>query len=365
MNELSIPTDHQHFQIKPGERSGLPVMIGVHSTLLGPAIGGLRIKPYLRNSDAVADVLRLSQAMTVKAAAIDNGTGGGKTVVPLPFGMELSPALKDAILLDVADHVHALGGIYHVGPDVGTGEADMDAIRRRTPYVGGFSKQAGGAGGTTYGTFIGLDTAIRTAVLEVLRAKSMAGLHVSVVGLGGIGSLIARSYAAEGARLSVSDIDDSRRELADELGADWLAPNEAMTVSCDVLAPCALGGVLTSDNVHLLASQVICGAANNQLATDDVSDRLKKRGITYIPDFIANAGGLMYASGIEVHHRSAEASDAHTRATIARNVTTLLQDATERDQTTLAAAITLAENRLDAARTRFGRKRLPTGERLS
>ncbi|ABE30272.1 glu/Leu/Phe/Val dehydrogenase, dimerization domain protein [Paraburkholderia xenovorans LB400] len=302
MSELFIPTDHQHVQIKPGQRTGLPVMIGVHSTLLGPAIGGLRIKPYARGADAVADVLRLSQAMTVKAAAIDNGTGGGKAVVPLPVGSNLSASLKDAILLDVADQVHALGGIYHVGPDVGSGESDMDAIRRRTPYVGGFSKRAGGAGGTTYGTYIGLDAAIRTAVRQVLNADSLQGLHVSVVGLGGIGTLIARAYAAEGARLTVSDIDETRRPLADEIGAAWVSPEEAMTVRCDVLAPCALGGVLTREIVPRLTARVICGAANNQLATEDIADALRSRETVYVPDFIANAGGLMYASGIELHH---------------------------------------------------------------
>lgn len=354
MTELFIPTDHEIFQIKPGHRSGLPIMIGVHSTALGPAIGGLRIKQYDDSSAGIADVLRLSQAMTVKAAAIDNGSGGGKTVVPLPKGFELTPQIKEAILLDVADHVHALNGIYHVAPDVGTGPADIDVIRRRTPFVGGYSKEAGGAGGTTYGTYIGLDTAIRATVRRVMNKDTMKGLRVSIVGLGGIGTLIARDYAAEGAILTVSDIDISRKAFADEIGAKWVTPDEAMREKCDVLAPCALGGVLTQGIVPELSTTIICGAANNQLTTNDVADALKGRGITYVPDFIANAGGLMYASGIELHHRSESGSEKHTREGIARNVDLVLLDAERERVSTHVAAVDLALARLKAAGPQVG-----------
>jgi leucine dehydrogenase len=347
--DLFIPTDHEMFQIKPGRRTGLPVMIGVHSTTLGPAIGGLRIKEYDDSSAGIADVLRLSQAMTVKAAAIDNGSGGGKTVVPLPKGFVLTPQIKEAILLDVADHVHALNGIYHVAPDVGTGPADIDVIRRRTPFAGGYSKEAGGAGGTTYGTYIGLDTAIRATVKQVLGESSMKSLRVSIVGLGGIGTLIARDYAAEGAILTVSDIDLSRKAFADEIGAKWVTPDEAMLEKCDVLVPCALGGVLTREIVPELSATIICGAANNQLATNDVADSLKGRGITYVPDFIANAGGLMYASGIEFHHRSEAGSERHTRDGIARNVELVLCGAERQRGSTHVAAVDLALARLRAA----------------
>ncbi|AQH03063.1 amino acid dehydrogenase [Burkholderia sp. KK1] len=352
MSNLAIPTDHEVFQIKPGKRTGLPVMIGVHSTALGPAISGLRIKTYDDSSAGIADVLRLSQAMTLKAAAIDNGSGGGKTVVPLPKDFMLTPQIKEAILLDVADHVHALGGNYHVAPDVGTGPLDIDVIRRRTPFAGGYSKEAGGAGGTTYGTYIGLDTAIRTAVRRVLKKTSMKGSRVSIVGLGGIGTLIARDYAAEGATLTVSDIDVSRRDFAEEIGVKWVEPDEAMLADCDVLAPCALGGVLTHCKVPNLSAKIICGAANNQLATDDVADALKARGIVYVPDFIANAGGLMYASGIEFHHRSVAGSETHTREGIARNVDIVLSEAERSAISTHSAAIDLALARLDAASKR-------------
>jgi leucine dehydrogenase len=349
MTELFIPTDHEVFQIKPGKRTGLPVMIGVHSTALGPAIGGLRIKPYDDSAAGIADVLRLSQAMTVKAAAIDNGSGGGKTVVPLPKDFALTPQVKEAILLDVADHVHALGGIYHVAPDVGTGPGDIDVIRRRTPFAGGYSKEAGGAGGTTYGTYFGLDTAIRTALRQTLGTTSVKGLRISIVGLGGIGTLIARDYAKEGAILTVADIDVSRKAYAEEIGAKWVTPEEAMLAESDVLAPCALGGVLTHNIVAELSTKIICGAANNQLATDDVADALKARGIVYVPDFIANAGGLMYASGIEFHHRSESGSEKHTREGIARNVELVLRDAQGEKVSTHVAAINLALARLKAA----------------
>jgi len=346
MTELFIPTDHEHMQIKPGRRTGFPVMIGVHSTILGPAIGGLRIKHYDLASDGLADVLRLSQAMTMKAAAIDNGTGGGKTVVPIPVGVEITPALKQAVLLDVADHVHALNGMYHVAPDVGTGPADIDIIRRRTPYSGGYSKEAGGAGGTTYGTFIGLETAVRAAVAQSLGKDSMRGLTVSIVGLGGIGTLLAQTFAKEGAKLVVSDIEQSRMAFADELGATWLTPDEAMLAECDVLAPCALGGVLAPSVVANLRASIVCGAANNQLSTEEVAEQLRAREIVYVPDFIANAGGLMYASGIELHHRSEAGSDKHTRDKIAENVAQVLKQASEKGITTQESALELARQRL-------------------
>lgn len=351
MIDLFIPTDHEHFQIKPGRRTGLPVMIGVHSTVLGPAIGGLRIKHYDDSSVGIADVLRLSHAMTVKAAAIDNGTGGGKTVVPLPIGFKLTPEIKEAILLDVAEHVHSLDGMYHVAPDVGTGPADIDIIRRRTPFAGGYSKEAGGAGGTTFGTYAGLATALRAAVKAVLEKKSMNGLRISIVGLGGIGTLLAKDYAKEGAILTVSDIDLSRKSFADEIGAKWATPEEALLASCDVLSPCALGGIITRENVGTLSTKIICGAANNQLTTDDVADALKARGIVYIPDFIANAGGLMYASGIELHHRSEMGSQRHTRDSIARNVQLVLRVSNSEGISTQLAAVNIAQARLQAART--------------
>jgi len=346
VSELFIPTDHELFQIKPGRRTGLPVMIGVHSTTLGPAIGGLRIKTYEDGIDGIADVLRLSQAMTVKAAAIDNGSGGGKTVVPLPKDFVVTPQSKEAILLDVADHVHSLGGIYHVAPDVGTGPADIDIIRRRTPFAGGYSKEAGGAGGTTYGTYIGLDAAIRTAVKHVLKKNTLKGVRVSIVGLGGIGTLIARDYAAEGANLTVSDIDQSRKAYADEIGANWVSPEEAMVADCEVLAPCALGGGLTHAIVPQLSTKIVCGAANNQLATEDVANLLRRRDIAYVPDFIANAGGLMYASGIEFHHRTESRSKIHTTEGITRNVELVLAIAERENVSTHLAALDLAHARL-------------------
>lgn len=346
MYELHIPTDHEHVQVKPGRRTGLPVIIAVHSTVLGPAVGGLRLKHYERSSDGLLDALRLSQAMTMKAAAIDNRTGGGKAVVPLPLDLTLTEPLREAVLLDVADHVHALDGIYYAAPDVGTGPEDIDVIRRRTRYCGGYSKKAGGAGGTTFGTYIGLETALRSAVRQVLGTDSLSGLRIVIVGLGGVGTLIAQACAAEGATLVLSDIDESRKTLADELGASWLKPEDAMVVGCDVLMPCALGGVLSQDVITRLNTKIICGAANNQLASDELAIALRERNIVYVPDFIANAGGLMYASAIEFQQRSETDAEQHTRSCIARNVALILQQSLSNKKSTLNAALMLANARL-------------------
>lgn len=351
MSILQIPTDHEHVQMNPGRRSGLPVMIGIHSTTLGPAIGGLRIKHYATPFEGMVDCMRLSQAMTYKAAAIDNGTGGGKAVVPLPEGMTMTPEVKQAILLDVAEQIQALQGAYIAGPDVGTGPEDMDFLFRRTPWAGGRSAAAGGAGGTTEGTFAGLESAIETAAEVALSATSMRGLRVTIVGLGGIGTLLARSLHVKGASLLLSDIDVSKQELARELGAQWCSPGDAMLAECDVLAPCALGGVLTPALVEQLQCRVICGGANNMLTDDSVAALLLARGIDYVPDFIANAGGLMYASGVEVHRRSASDAMQHTRTGIARNVRTVLRTSKYGGRNTVELAMTLGQQRLDAALT--------------
>lgn len=346
MNELFIPTDHQHFQMRNGRRSGLPVMIAIHSTALGPAIGGLRITTYPRASDAIADCLRLSEAMTMKAAAVDNGSGGGKAVVPLPINWEMTASRRTAILLDVADHVHELGGAYRVAPDVGTGPQDIDVIFRRTPYVGGRSRAAGGSGGTTYGTFLGVESAIRNAVREVLNLSTLSGLTMCIIGLGGVGSQLAQLLANEGVKLIVSDVDDQLQTFASSLGARWVDPHQATLVDCDVLVPCALGGILTVENVHALGCKIICGAANNQLASRAVAPILSQRNITYVPDFIANAGGLMYASQIELHHKNAEDAQMAVTDGIGRNVRLVIEMTAQTLGDTEAAALRIARERL-------------------
>jgi leucine dehydrogenase len=335
--------------MSPGRRTRLPVMIGVHSTLLGPAVGGCRIKAYESPLDAVADCLRLSQAMTLKAAAVDNGTGGGKAVVPLPTGLSLTPELRTSVLLDIADAVHALGGTYHVAPDIGTGPEDMDIIHRRTPYVGGRTLMSGGAGGTTQGTFRGVEAALHAALGEVFGDTSVAGLQFVLIGLGGIGSLLARSLVAQGARLTVTDVDTRKKALAQELGADWTTPDKAVELSCDVLMPCAVGGVIGEANVDKVQARLVCGAANNQLAHSALATTLHARGIVFVPDYIASAGGLMYATGVELHGRSPAESERLTCEGIARNVRQVLQTAKARTCTPLQASDSLAAGRLSAA----------------
>lgn len=346
MKPIHTPTNHEHVQLRQGRRTGLPIMIAIHSTVLGPAIGGLRIKHYDNSIDGLQDCLRLSEAMTYKAAAINSGSGGGKAVVPLPPGFHLTAVIRQALLLDVAEHIHALNGTYFAGPDIGTGPEDMDFMFRRTPWVGGRSREAGGAGGTTFGTFAGLDSALRAAVATTLERQSMAGLRVSILGLGGIGTLMARQLAAEGAELVVADIDESKRTLAKELGARWLAPEDALTSQCDVLVPCALGGVLTEESVAALECKLICGAANNQLADNSIASLLQARGIAYVPDFIANGGGLMYAVAVELHHRGEAAAEAYTRETIADNVRHVLHVSTEGTMTSQEAALHIGRLRL-------------------
>lgn len=288
----------------------------------------------------------------MKAAAVNNGSGGGKAVVPLPPDLRLTQPLRELILLDVADQVHELDGAYLVAPDVGTGPEDIDIIYRRTLYVGGRSKASGGAGGTTFGTFIGVESAIRAAVSESganqeIGFHTLRGMTICIIGLGGIGTLLARTFAAEGVHLILSDIDDTKKStFADGLGARWLPPDEALCARCDVLVPCALGGVLTHDIIKSLNCKIICGAANNQLATDSVAGDLDSHGILFVPDFIANAGGLMYASGVELHHLAELVAQQRVRDRISENVRLVLQLARRAQTSTQEAALRLARVRL-------------------
>lgn len=321
-------------------------MIAVHSTLLGQAIGGLRIKAYDDPLDGVADCLRLSEAMTVRSAAIDNGTGGAKAVVPLPRHLRMTTSLREAILLDVADQVHKLGGGCRVIPGCGTDPDDMDIMHRNTPYVAGRSKGAGGVGSSSFARFIGVQSAIRCAVKQVLRRETLRGMTVVIVGLDDVGSLLAETFAQERVKLVLSDQDEAKRAMAVNLGAKWLEPERAYLAQCDLLVPCAAEGVLTADRVIPLQCRIICGAAHNQLETDAVALALAREGVTYVPDFIANSGGLIYTTAIELHQRSEGAAAQQVHDVIARNVRLVLESAAHAGVSTQEAALRVARGRL-------------------
>ena len=343
---LLPPLDHEELYVRRGPRSGLATVVAIHSTARGPALGGCRMWHYAHAAHAVVDALRLARAMTYKAAVADLPLGGGKGVIALPPGRPLRGAGRRDALLDFGETVAALGGRYVTAEDVGVGSRDMPVIAQRTRHVTGLARDRGGSGDPSPFTALGVEAAIATALRHVAGADGPAGRTVAVIGLGHVGSRVAARLARAGARLVVADIDGRRRALAQRLGARWATPEEALTAPVDVLSPCALGGLLDLATVDRLRCRAIVGAANDQLATEAVADRLAARGILWAPDFVVNAGGLVNIA-TELDPAGYDAARARRRArAIGATLDAILTAAARDGVTPLAAATALARRRL-------------------
>jgi leucine dehydrogenase len=336
--------EHEELLTRRGERSGLPLTIAVHSTTLGPALGGCRMWHYEQPEDGIEDAMHLAQAMTLKAAAAGLDLGGGKGVICMPAG-ELAPPRRHAALLDFADAVESLGGRYVTAEDVGTGAADMAVFATRTRHVVGLPPELGGSGDPSPLTARGVEAAIRACCEHRFGSPDLSGVRICVVGMGHVGSALAERLAAAGADLLVSDIDSSQRDPALRLGAKWVDPEAEMLSRCDVLAPCALGGAVDVTNVDLLRCQIVCGSANNILADETLAGRLRQRGIVYAPDFIANAGGLINVYA-ELHRNGIRVEELVDG--IGDTIRRILVLADESGTTPLEAARALARKRLGA-----------------
>jgi glutamate dehydrogenase/leucine dehydrogenase len=333
--------EHEEVLVRRGPRSDLPIVIAVHSTALGQAVGGLRMWHYPDWRDAQSDALRLARGMTYKCALAGVDKGGGKTVVALPE--HVTPELRRAALLDAADAIDSLGGRYATGPDVGTGEPDMDVIAERTAHVFCRPASSGGSGDSSPHTAAGV-----VAVLRALAGGSVAGRRYAVVGLGRVGGAVATALAAGGAALVLSDVDPAKRALAERIGAAWAEPDAAFTADVDVLVPAALGGMLTPDLVPRLRCEVIAGPANNQLADESVADLLHRRGILWAPDYVVGSGGVVNAIAVELDG-AGPGRAARLVEGIGDTVAALVADARAAGTTPARAARERAEARLRAA----------------
>jgi leucine dehydrogenase len=334
---------HEELLTRHGERSGIRIVIAVHSTALGPALGGCRMWHYEQDGDAIDDALRLAQAMTLKAAAAGLDLGGGKGVICLANGLPTADQRRE-VLLDFADAVESLEGRYITAEDVGTNAEDMAVIAESTSHVVGLPEGMGGRGDPSPITARGVEQAIRACCAHRFGSSDLSGVRVCVVGMGHVGSALAGRLAANGAELLVSDIDSARREDAERLGAEWVQPEAEMLSKCDVLAPCALGGAIDETNVDLLRCQIVCGSANNILAEEPLADRLRQREIVYAPDFIANAGGLIHVyAELQRDVRVDELVDG-----IGDTVLRVLEMAEDSGASPLGAARALARKRLSA-----------------
>lgn len=271
--------------------SGLRAIIAVHSTALGPSLGGIRFWHYEHERDALLDVLRLSEAMTLKASIAGLHQGGGKAVVLLEAPDAPHP---EPVLRALGRGINELGGRYLAAEDVGATQGDMDVIALETPWVTGVAPAAGGSGDPSPVTALGVLAAMRSVARVLDGEPAIAGYRVAVQGAGHVGAHLVAELVAAGATVVVADVNDERaREVATEHGAQVVAPEEILGIECDLLAPCALGGVLDEATVPVLRCRAVCGAANNQLADDRVDDLLHARGVLYAPDFVANAGGII------------------------------------------------------------------------
>lgn len=293
--------EHEEVRIRRGPRSGLPLIVALHSRALGPAVGGCRIRRYDSWHDGLADALRLSEAMTYKCAVSGLDFGGGKSVIVLDGAEHTGPApeLRAAALTDLGEFIASFDGTYRAGPDVGTSPADMAALRRSTPYVHCLPEELGGAGDSGVPTAIGVLAALRAGAEHAFGEASFAGRTVVVSGFGSVGSRVAAGLAADGARVLVSDVDGTKRDAARRSGFGWVEPGDVLGTAADVLVPAAVGGVLTSRTAARLAVRLVVGPANNQLTDDTVADALAARGIVWVPDFVASAGGVVYTLGRE------------------------------------------------------------------
>jgi len=319
----------------------------VHSTARGPALGGCRLWSYVDSRSAVRDALRLSRAMTFKSAVAGLALGGGKGVIMIPEGTpSLSSRRRHAALLDFADTVARFEGRYITAEDVGISSRDMSVMAERTEYVTGLSRRRGGSGDPSGFTALGVQEAIRVGCERVFGSGELKGRTISVLGLGHVGGRLARGCARAGAKLLLSDIDPGKRSLARDLDARWVEPAQALFADADVVAPCALGGVLDHESIPRLRCAVIAGSANNQLAEESLADLLRAHGILWVPDFVANAGGLInVASELDPGGYDPRRARERVRG-IADTLREIFGEGERTGTTPLTAALLLARRRL-------------------
>lgn len=270
--------------------TGLKAIIAIHSTALGPAAGGCRMRAYASADDALTDVLRLSRGMTYKNAMAELPLGGGKAVV---IG---NPATdkSDAFLESLGDAVERLGGAYWIAEDMGIGPEDMEKVARRTRYVAGLKSGKAASGDPSPVTAEGVFRGIKIAVKHKLERPSVKGLTVAIQGIGHVGYALAKLLHEAGASLIVTDINEIALKKAErELGARVITLEEIYDAPADVFAPCAAGAVLNPGTIPRLKAPVVAGAANNQLDTPESEMLLKQRGILYAPDYVINGGGII------------------------------------------------------------------------
>jgi leucine dehydrogenase len=283
--------DGEEAVIRYDEPSGAWMFVCVHSTVLGPAGGGTRMRTYPAPADGLADAMRLSGAMTWKMAAAGMPRGGGKAVLAVPELPTGEP--RKRLLRRYGELVASLGGTYRTAGDMNISPEDLDVVAETCPWVYGTSGRGGNSG---RGTARGALHAIRATVEHAFGSPDLTGRSVLVQGAGSVGAVLARELADAGARVLVSDVDEAR---AAATGCETVPVDQVLGTEVDVYSPCAVGGTLNAESIPRLACRAIAGCANNQLAEPEDAERLLERGILYAPDYVVNAGGIIQLIGLE------------------------------------------------------------------
>jgi leucine dehydrogenase len=323
------------------------MFVCVHSTRLGPAGGGTRLKSYPEPGAALRDGLRLSGAMTAKNAVAGLPLGGGKAVLAVPEVPQGDR--RRELFLRYGDLVRSLGGTYVTACDMNTSERDMDVVGERCPYVFGRSVGCGGSGTSARATATGVFHAIRASVAHAFGSSDLEGRTVLVQGVGSVGRSLAGQLGQAGARLLLTDVDRSRAgEAAEALGAEVVAPEDALGMACDVFSPNATGGILTPETIPQLRCRIVAGAANNQLADPEDAELFGPLGILYAPDYVINAGGIIHLASLELLGED-EAKRDERLLGIGATLTEVFEAAESAGISTGAAAERIVERRLATA----------------
>ncbi len=297
--------NHEQIVFCNDKDTGLKAIIGIHNSVLGPALGGTRMWNYTNEWEALNDVLRLSRGMTYKSAITGINLGGGKAVIIGDAKTQKTPEM----MRKFGEFVHSLSGRYITAEDVGMVTADMDTVRDVTPYVTGISESRGGSGNpspvTAYGVFMGM----KAASNYQFGSDKLEGKKVLVQGIGHVGETLVDYLTKEGALVQITDINlDRLIEISKKYNATIFNGNDLYSADVDIYAPCALGATINDDTVYKIKAKVIAGAANNQLANENVHGPiLQERGIVYAPDFLINAGGIINVYGEIANYGKEEA----------------------------------------------------------
>lgn len=325
------------------EKSGLRTIIAIHSTALGPALGGTRFYPYASEDDALRDVLRLARGMTFKAAAAGLDLGGGKAVI---IGDPREMAHDERLWRVYGRYVDSLHGRYITAEDVGTGTRDLAIVRKETRWAVGMPVEEGGSGDPSPATARGLMAGLRAAMRYRWGDTDLTGKRVAVQGVGKVGIDYVRRLTEAGAEVIAADVYEPNLQKAVDLyGVKAVSPDEILFVDCDILSPCALGNVLNADTIPKVACEIVAGSANNQLGEADDADLLAERGILYAPDFVVNAGGLINVFE-EIQGYSADRAALHIDE-IEQRTELILKRAEREGINPHLAAVAFAQDRID------------------